>query len=145
MTSPKLSHRPRAVRSRLAIGAAVCAFLLAIAGIALLLLVPTYTGVAETGAGREPAIDERLSRTLLEVNGNDVLPLVVLPMLIAGAALLAASSRSRRVFWAVAASVLWGYVVLGIFSIGLYFVPAAAALTLAAAVAQPGPRLRTLP
>ena len=111
-------------------------------GAALFLcFVPTYRGSSETAAPDGGRQVTSTSATLVEVNGHWVLWLLLVPVVLTAiafaAALLAGKGpRLRRVtLWSMAMLLLALSLLAG-FSIGLYFLPAALALTVAAVSAQ---------
>ena len=78
--------------------------------------------------------------TLVGENGTWVILLLCVPVALSALG-LGASLRGRRVLLWVSAVVLLGFVVLGGFSIGLFYVPAALALLVAAGLTEArGPR-----
>jgi ABC-type antimicrobial peptide transport system permease subunit len=104
--------------------------LAAIAALALLVLPSgQMTSVTATSDSSQTVTESRRTK-LLETEGSSVIPLVMAPVVVAGIPLLVPRPRRRRVAMASAA-LLWVFVVLGLASIGLYFVPAAAVLTAA--------------
>ena len=116
----------------------VSAHVLALAAAIFLALGPAYHGVsvaavAPGGVAAEPV---RTTSTLIEVNGLRVLPLILAPVLLTALAALAATVIRADLFWRgplilALAVVLLGFCMVGIFSIGLLFLPAAFALIVA--------------
>lgn len=101
---------------------------------------PIYQGVSTTittpGGVAETV---RTSETLLEANGLSALPLLVAPvMLTALAVAIVLTTRvktpARRVSLWVAAVLLLGFCVVGLFTIGIFYFPAAVALVVAAVI-----------
>ena len=127
---------------------AVVAHVLAWAAALWLAFGPLYQGesvalVTPNGVESEPT---GFTATLIEVNGLRVLPLLMAPVALTGVALLAAlvmtaGQVKRKVFLWVSAGLLLGFCAVGIFSIGLFYLPAALAL---AAAAIKGSRRRVL-
>lgn len=116
---------------------AVWSAVLALAAVVALVLVPTGTSVTSTGGtsdGSETIVEERTR--LLDEEGIGVLGVLAIPVLLAvfGAA-LGIALRSR-VPLAVAAGLLWTFAVLALFSIGIFFVLAAVAMTVATSLRQ---------
>ena len=102
---------------------------------------PVYQGVSVTPTSPgEPAGDvTRYTRTLVEVNGLWVLWLLLVPILLSGLALLVirftdAGQASRRAFPWLTALALLALCLAGILSIGLFYLPIALALLVAAVV-----------
>ncbi|MFZ5850447.1 MAG: hypothetical protein ACOYY2_03510 [Actinomycetota bacterium] len=90
------------------------------------------------GSPPQPAVGRSTCASLLEINGFRVLWVLILPVALAGVAVLAAGWRRR---WLLAAATvgLAAFSVLGGFSVGLAYLPAAAALLLATLVWRPAP------
>ncbi len=106
--------------------------LLAVATAIVLLLVPT--GRQEScfvGIGGETSCSSR-STTLPESDGWDVLAVLAIPVVIAGAPLMLGSTRLRRPALVVSSLLLLAFAALGAASIGLFYLPAAAAMVIAA-------------
>ena len=100
---------------------------------------PIYQGVSVTAAipGDVAIESTRVSATLIDVNGLRVLPLLLAPVALTALALLAALltdawSAKRKVLVWVSAVLLLGFCVVGSFSIGVFYLPAALALTISA-------------
>ncbi len=99
---------------------------------------PVYRGVSVTSSmPGEPAGEvTRHTATLVEVNGLYVLWLLLIPVLLTGLALLAirftdaGQARRKALLW-VSALTLLAVCVVGILSIGLFYLPAALALLVA--------------
>jgi hypothetical protein len=106
--------------------------LLAVATAIVLLVVPT--GRQEScfvGIGGETSCSSR-STTLPESDGWDVLAVLAIPVVIAGAPLMLESTRLRRPALVVSSVLLLAFAALGAASIGLFYLPAAAAMVIAA-------------
>ena len=106
--------------------------LLAVATAIVLLVVPT--GRQEScfvGIGGETSCSSR-STTLPESDGWDVLAVLAIPVVIAGAPLMLGSTRLRRPALVVSSLLLLAFAALGAASIGLFYLPAAAAMVIAA-------------
>ena len=85
-----------------------------------------------------PIPQERFSTSLIEENGLKVIPLLLVPVILTGLGLFAAlygDNNSRAAKWVLwmTAIVLFAFCLLAIFSIGLFFLPAAIAFIIAAA------------
>ncbi|HYH28655.1 MAG TPA: hypothetical protein VEA19_07770 [Actinomycetota bacterium] len=122
-------------RERVATRLAIAAVIAALVGAIALLVLPGYTEhrIQAVVPGEEPPPSPQIgTRTLLEVNGPRVLLLFAVPVVLALAGLL--RRRDARVIVSV---FLWLFVVAGAVTFGLYFVPAAASMTMAA-VKTPG-------
>ena len=119
----------------------VTAHVLALAAAIWLALGPAYQGesvaaVASGGVAGEPV---RTTATLIEVNGPRVLPLILAPVLLTALAALAATVIRADLVWRgplvlALAVLLLGFCTVGIFSIGLFFLPAAFALIFAGVI-----------
>ena len=100
---------------------------------------PVYRGVSETvvTSGGVAGESARFTSTLVEVNGLRVIPLLLAPVALSALALLAALitgvgfARRRVLLW-VSAVLLLGACAVAIFSIGLFYLPAAVALIVSA-------------
>jgi hypothetical protein len=100
---------------------------------------PVYQGQSTTAATTPGVAGEstHYTSTLIEVNGLRVLPLLLIPVALTALALVAVLvSESRQgtrkvALWGLAVLLL-GFCVVGIFSIGLFYVPAAIALVVSA-------------
>jgi hypothetical protein len=106
--------------------------LLAVATAVVLLVVPT--GRQEScfvGIGGETSCSSRPT-TLPESDGWDVLAVLAIPVVIAGAPLMLGSTRLRRPALVVSSLLLLAFAALGAASIGLFYLPAAAAMVIAA-------------
>ena len=119
----------------------VLALVLATAATAALLVVPFYTGVRATAvavpgqtAPPVPVVATRTA-TLVEVNGPGVLVVLAIPIALPVLALAAGKSRFRRATHVVGALLLVGFCLLTGFSVGLFYVPTALAMVVAAALA----------
>lgn len=104
------------------------AFLASLAAVVLLLVVPFYTGVTVHQPAGGPAIQTTQSATLLEANGLGALLILAIPVIAAGNALLPWPGRYRRWLDVSGALVATAFAILGAFTVGLYFLPTAAAL-----------------
>ena len=105
-----------------------------------LVVVPVYQGVSVTPVTPGGIADgsTRYTATLMEVNGPGVvLPLLLTPVVLTGLGLLAALRAGtgltrRNVLLGVSAALLLGFCAVSIFSVGLFYFPAAAALIVSA-------------
>ena len=105
----------------------------------LLVFWPAYSGESVTPGlkGEAAAESSRTSATLVEVNGLYVLVLLLVPILLTGSALLAILFAHKRQL--IRKAILWtpvvlllGFCLLAIFSIGIFYLPAAFAVLVAA-------------
>ena len=102
---------------------------------------PVYQGVSVAASmpGEPEGEAARHSATLLEANGLWVLWLLLIPILLSGLALLvigftdAGQARRKALLW-LAALALLAFCVVGIFSIGLFYLPVALALLVTAVI-----------
>ncbi len=117
--------------------AAWAAHLLSWAASLWLLLGPVYQGVSTTIEGTT-----RVSATFVEMNGLQVIWVLIVPVLLSGIALLAllrtfpGQTGRRLLLWTISVAFL-GFCALGVLSFGLLYVPAALALIIVA-VTEPG-------
>jgi hypothetical protein len=107
-----------------------------------LVFLPLYSGSTVNSAGLQ-ALDS--TETLIEVNGYQVLYLLLIPILLTlGAALpIIRNPDLWGVRWAVVwigASMLLVFVVLASFTIGIFYLPAALLIIAAAVLAEIKPR-----
>lgn len=145
-------EREQELRKRLA----VTSLLLAAAASVFLLVVPTasevsgncFPAVAPSAARSSPSTsvpgctesqERRVS--LLEHEGWRILPILAIPVLLAGVGAVATVSRFSRAAAALSALLLLAFVALGLISIGLFYVPAALVMLVAALTGggRPGP------
>ena len=93
--------------------------------------------VAPVGPGETPNEPTRTSASLIEVNGWQVLPILLVPAALTGLALLTVllthtgQTRRKVLLW-VLAVLLLVFCVLASFSLGIFYVPSALALLLTA-------------
>lgn len=126
------------VRERVALRVA---FLLALVPSLMLLLVPTYAGLSESASSMSGVpITTMMRGTLLQANGLWVLVPLSLPVVLTAAGLAARSAAQRRSVIGPAAALLTVFVFLAAFSIGLAYLPSAAALWVSALSTPPAPR-----
>lgn len=132
------SRSPRQLRR----GVMVAALLAAGASL-LLLWLPVYAtasnsySIGPNGVGSSAASVSRA--TLLDVNGAGALVGLLVPLVLAAAPLLVPSAQPLRMATRLSAAALVVFVVLAGFSIGLFYIPSAIAMVLAAGQ-QIGPR-----
>ena len=107
---------------------AICSLLLAVvAGLGLALWPCAYQGVEATGGGGP---ERQFCESLVEANGMGVLGVLVLPVLLAGVGLVAVSRRQRLILVVVMVALVT-FCALALFSVGLFYLPAAVALVIA--------------
>ena len=105
----------------------------------LLVFGPVYQRVTTTAVtpGGVASESTRFTGTLIAVNGLRVLPILLVPVVLTGLALLAVlltydgQTRRKVVLW-ISAVLLLGFCALGIWTIGLFYAPAALALIFSA-------------
>jgi hypothetical protein len=116
--------------------ALVLSFVSAVAASAYLAWTPTYvtqTSTVEiTTGGQRVTASSTARRTLSEVNGPTVYVAVAIPMLLAALPLLFRRPGARRASVRASALLLLAFVLLGGFSIGMFYLPSAVAMGLAA-------------
>ena len=135
----------------LALAFGLCSHLLAWAAFIVLVFIPFYQGEAVTATSpvanvdgptaSQPVPNQRVNSTatLFQVNGWSVLPIVLAPVLVSaigltGGLLSGPGRMLRRISLAIGALLLLGFCVAGSFSIGLFYLPAALAMTVAAVI-----------
>jgi hypothetical protein len=111
--------------------AVTVAFVLAGAAFLALLVVPWGTRASSDGG------EERT--TLLQTEGRGIVLTLAVPVCLTGIALAVAPLRRkvRSVVWFTVATLLWIGVLGGMASIGVFFVPAALAMSVASGRARP--------
>ena len=111
------------------------AFALALIPSLLLLVVPVYSGLSEraTASGGTGTVSE-IRGTLIQSEGIWVLVVLLLPIALTAAGLAARAAPQRRTVIRIGAALLTVFVVLGSFTVGLLYLPAAVALWIAAFV-----------
>jgi hypothetical protein len=128
----------------------VLSFLLAILVSAGLLVFPLYDTTnavsvtvtradseriapSDPGVPRQTAMLRSSQATLLDINGPEVLGKLLLPVALAGLPLLVQRQRSMREISRIFAAVLlFGWVAAGSLSIGMFYLPSALAMFVAA-------------
>jgi hypothetical protein len=107
---------------------AICSLVLAlVAGLGLALWPCAYQGVEVAGGGGP---ERQFCASLVETNGMSVLGVLAVPVALAGVGLAAVGRRHRGVLVVVTVALV-ALCVLGLASVGLFFVPAAVALVVA--------------
>ena len=109
-------------------------------------LGPVYQGVSGTPTtpGESATYATRYTATLVEQNGLWVFWLLLVPIMLSALALLtialtdAGQARRKALLW-LPAIVLLAFCAVGIFSIGVFYLPAALALLCAAVAGSLGP------
>lgn len=86
---------------------------------------PSGTPTAQTDDGSTSG------STLPERQGLRVAGVLAIPVVISGVAAALSGSRRRRIVHGVAAALLFGWVLLGLASVGLFYVPSAVAMLIA--------------
>jgi hypothetical protein len=118
-------------------GLALASFGLAVAASMILLLAPLGTSVEPVRAGEKLSSGRVTHESLVHHDGWSVAIPLAVPVAISGSALLAGRHARRRPHRAVAAFLLTAFVVVGIPSIGIYYLPAAGAMFGAAVSSSP--------
>lgn len=114
---------------------AVIAVVLAAAAGLFLALYPVYQGVSESVSSSGAVTSSTDSATLVAENGSWVILVLCVPVALAALGLMGAVRERRTATWAAALTLL-GFVILGGFSIGLFYAPAALALLAAAGMTR---------
>lgn len=111
---------------------ATTSLLLALAaGVGLVLWPCAYQGVEAQPAPGGAVQARQLCATLIDANGVDVLGVLALPVLLAGVGLLAVRAGRRGILFTVMVALV-AFCPLAFASVGLFYLPAAAALVIAA-------------
>ena len=114
---------------------ALAAVALAVAAGLGLAFYPVYQGESESASSSGVVTSSSDRATLIEENGPWVAFLLCVPIVLAALGLWVALRGHRTLAWTFA-GVLLGFCVLGGFSIGLFYLPAALALLLAAGLTE---------
>jgi hypothetical protein len=110
---------------------ATASLLLALAaGVGLVLWPCAYQGVEAQPAPGGAVQQRQLCATLIQANGVDVLGVLALPVLLAGVGLVAVRVGRRGILATVMAALV-AFCLLAWASVGLLYLPAAAALVIA--------------
>ena len=122
--------------------AAILAHSLAWAAVVYLLFVPVYAGQITTAVaqGQPPVITNTTtstSATLVEVNGLEIIPMILVPVLLTGFALLGVvftkpGRAARKAILLTATVLTFGFCALAMFSVGIFYLPGAVALLVSA-------------
>ena len=107
----------------------VAAFVASVLGALIAAFAPTYSGCSTSSSGAESCSHA----TGFAVNGSWILVVVSVPVLVALVPVLV----RRRPVRIVSAVLLWIGCVVGMLSVGMFFVPAAILMTIAAAQLRP--------
>ena len=113
----------------------LAAFLVSVLGALIAAFAPTGHVTESIGSSSGVVSTRSYSESMFQVNGAWVLVVVSVPVL---AALIPVLVRRRRAR-IVSAVLLWIGCVLGMWSVGLFFVPAAILMTIAASQTEPAP------
>jgi hypothetical protein len=110
---------------------ATTSLLLALAaGVGLLLWPCAYRGIEAQSAPGGAVQQRQLCATLIQANGVDVLGVLALPVLLAGVGLVAVRAGRRGILATVMVALV-AFCLLTLASVGLLYLPAAAALVIA--------------
>jgi hypothetical protein len=110
---------------------ATASLLLALAaGVGLALWPCAYQGIEAQPAPGGTGQQRQLCATLIQANGVDVLGVLALPVLLAGVGLVAVRAGRRGILATVMVALV-AFCLLALASVGLLYLPAAAALVIA--------------
>ena len=104
------------------------ALVTSLVAVALLLVLPLYSGVSERQSAGGPAVRSSHTATLVGVNGLGVLFILAIPILAAVSAVLPWPAPYRRALDILGAILVTLLSILGAFTIGMFFMPTAASL-----------------
>lgn len=107
----------------------------------VLLWLPAYSQVTNTISTDGSQIRTAGRATLVAVNGSRVYLILAVPVLAAALVALPWPANLRRPIAVVCAAIATAFVVLGMLSIGMFFLPSAVALIALATATQPASRL----
>jgi hypothetical protein len=111
------------------------------AGVYLVLLrLPMYSSASSSQTAGGPEIRSSGRATLAAVNGPSVYLILAVPVLASVLAVLRWPPRLSRPATIVGAVIASGFVVLGMATVGMFFVPTALALITVAAAGRASPR-----
>ncbi len=111
---------------------AVLSIGLALAGALFVLFVPMGSSVSTSTGSDETQVVVRERTRLIDTEGSSVFAVLALPVVVAASGTgLAIARRSRRTL-AVTAALMWILILAGLFSVGVFFLPAAMAMAAAA-------------
>ena len=116
-------------------GFTVAAFLAAGLGALIAAFAPTGRVTESFGSSSGVFSTRSYSESMFQVNGAWVLVVVAVPVLVALVPVLVRRKRVRI----ASAALLWFGCVLGMLSVGMFFVPAAILMTIAASRREPAP------
>ncbi|MGZ8571636.1 MAG: hypothetical protein ACXWW5_05360 [Actinomycetota bacterium] len=111
---------------------AVAAFIAAVLGASIAAFAPLASGCTETAEG----VRRCRSESVFDDDGARVLVVVIIPIVLALVPVL----LRRRWVRVVSAVLLWACCVVGLLSIGIFFVPAAVLMTISASIGDRAPR-----
>ena len=132
-------------RTRISLAAAIIAHIFAWVATLFFLFWPIYSGVSVSAGPSENSTSSVSSKTLIEVNGLWSALLIVLPIIVTAIGLIATlpgTARPRIMLtlrWASFTFMLL-FCVAGIYSIGIFYLPAAIGALVAAIVGPSGRR-----
>jgi hypothetical protein len=110
---------------------ATASLLLALAaGVGLLLWPCAYEGVEAQTAPGGAIVERRLCATVVDANGLDVLGVLAVPVLLAGLGLVAVRAGQRGILFAAMVALV-AFCLVALASVGMLYLPAAAALAIA--------------
>jgi hypothetical protein len=129
------------MRTRASVWAALAGVVLAVAAGIWLAVDPSfYQGVSTTTSASGVVTTVSSGASLIAENGAWVIGVLCVPVALAAFGLYCAVARRRVLLWA-AGLVLLGFVLLSGFTIGLFYVPAAVLVLIAAGLSpRPAPR-----
>ena len=105
-----------------------------------LLFGPIYSGRSSTYDASGTMVESiQPGQSLWDVNGSRALVAVAIPILLVVAPMLIRDPYYRHHATIGAGVLMWGVVLLGLFSIGMYYAPAAVALLLSATAKKEAP------
>jgi hypothetical protein len=105
-----------------------------------MLWLPTYSWEGDTMTSGGTEVRTSGHATLAAVNGSRVYLILAFPVVVAGLAALPWPARFRQPVAVAGAVIVGGFVVLGIMSVGLFFLPSAVGLIAFAQAVEPSPQ-----
>ena len=113
----------------------MASFLLSVVGALVAAFAPTGQVTEGSGAPGGELVTRSHTVSMFQINGAWILVVVSVPVLLTLIPVL----MPRRTVRSISAVLLWLGCVVGLLSVGLFFVPAAIAMTVAATRVEPAP------
>ena len=112
-------------------------FALAVVASVVLLVAPLGTSVESVPAGQSPETTNVSHHSLLDSEGWTVAIVLAIPVVVSGFPVLIGSRRGSRPARIASAVLLSAFVLVGLLSIGIFYLPVAATMVASAATSSP--------